>query len=78
MGVLAYNLLHMIRQFYVWGEEVKRSPDWLSKRLIKVGAGVSYHARQRISCENITVGEILLGHRDSQDRFGTGAAKSAA
>jgi hypothetical protein len=22
MGVLAYNLLHMIRQFYVWGEEV--------------------------------------------------------
>ena len=24
MGVLAYNLLHMIRQFYVWGEEVKR------------------------------------------------------
>ncbi len=25
MGVLAYNLLPMIRQFYVWGEEVKRS-----------------------------------------------------
>ena len=25
MGVLAYNLLHMIRQFYSWGEEVKRS-----------------------------------------------------
>jgi hypothetical protein len=21
MGVLAYNLLHMIRQFYVWGRE---------------------------------------------------------
>jgi hypothetical protein len=45
MGVLAYNLLHMIRQFYVWGEEVKRSIDWLIKRLIKVGARVSYHAR---------------------------------
>jgi hypothetical protein len=39
MGVLAYNLLHMIRQFYVWGEEVKRSMEWLIKRLIKVGPG---------------------------------------
>jgi len=46
MGVLAYNLLHMIRQFYVWGEEVRRSMDWLIKRLIKVGARVSYHARR--------------------------------
>jgi hypothetical protein len=46
MGVLACNLLHMIRQFYVWGEEVKRSIDWLIKRLIKVGARVSYHARR--------------------------------
>jgi hypothetical protein len=46
MGVLAYNLLHMIRQFYVWGEEVKRSMEWLIKRLIKVGARVSYHARR--------------------------------
>jgi hypothetical protein len=46
MGVLAYNLLHMIRQFYVWGEEVRRSMDWLIKRVIKVGARVSYHARR--------------------------------
>ena len=46
MGVLAYNLLHMIRQFYIWGEEVKHSMDWLIKRLIKVGARVSYHARR--------------------------------
>jgi hypothetical protein len=46
MGLLAYNLLHMIRQFYVWGEEVKRSIDWLIKRLVKVGARVSYHARR--------------------------------
>ena len=46
MGVLAYNLLHMIRQFYVWGVEVKRSIDWLIKRLIKAGARVSYHARR--------------------------------
>ncbi|MBU4232657.1 MAG: IS1380 family transposase [Proteobacteria bacterium] len=46
MGILAYNLLHMIRQFYVWGEEVRRSIDWLIKRLIKVGARISYHVRR--------------------------------
>jgi hypothetical protein len=45
MEILAYNLLHMIRQFYVWGEEVRRAMDWLIKRLIKVEAWVSYHAR---------------------------------
>jgi hypothetical protein len=36
----------MIRQFYVWGEEVKRSIGLLIKRLIKVGARVSYQARR--------------------------------
>jgi hypothetical protein len=46
MGILAYNLLHMIRQFYVWAEEVRRSMDWLIKRLIKVGVRVFYHARR--------------------------------
>jgi hypothetical protein len=43
MGMLAYNLLHMLRQFYFVGEEVKRSMEWLIKRLIKVGAKVAYH-----------------------------------
>ena len=33
-------------QFYVWGEEVRRSIEWLIKRLIMVGARVSYHARR--------------------------------
>jgi hypothetical protein len=46
MGVLAYNLLHMIRQFYVWGEDLRRSMDWLIKRLVQVGATVSYYARR--------------------------------
>ncbi|MEJ2719170.1 MAG: IS1380 family transposase [Deltaproteobacteria bacterium] len=46
MGVLAYNLLHMLRQFYLLGEEVKRSMEWLIKRLIKVGAKVAYHGRR--------------------------------
>jgi hypothetical protein len=46
MGIFVYNLLHMMRQFYVWDEEVKRSIDRLIKRLVKVGARVSYHARR--------------------------------
>jgi len=46
MGVLAYNLLHMLRQFYLSGEQVKRSIEWLIKRLIKVGAKVAYHGRR--------------------------------
>jgi hypothetical protein len=47
MGVPAYNLLHMLRQFYLSGEEAKRSIEWLIKRLIKVGAKVVYHGRKR-------------------------------
>jgi len=46
MGVIAYNLLHMLRQFYIRGEQVKRSVEWLIRRFIKVGARVSYHARR--------------------------------
>ncbi|MGO9121369.1 MAG: IS1380 family transposase [Desulfomonilaceae bacterium] len=46
MGVPAYNLLHMLRQLYLTGEEVKRSMEWLIKRLIKVGAKVAYHGRR--------------------------------
>ncbi len=46
MGVLAYNLLHMLRQFYLMREEVRRSIEWLIKRLIKVGAKVAYHSRR--------------------------------
>lgn len=46
MGVLAYNLLYILRQFHLWGEEVRRSIEWLIKRLIKVGARVCYHARR--------------------------------
>ena len=38
MGALAYNLLHMLRRFYVKGEGVRRSIEWLIKRLIKIGA----------------------------------------
>ncbi len=46
MGVLAYNLLHMIRIFYLYGEEVRRSIEWPIRRLIKVGAKIAYHGRR--------------------------------
>ena len=46
MGVLTYNLLHMPWQFYLMGEEVKRSMEWLIRRLIKMGASVAYHGRR--------------------------------
>jgi hypothetical protein len=46
LGVLAYNLLHMIRVFYLYGEEVRRSMEWLIRRLIKVGAKIAYHGRR--------------------------------
>jgi hypothetical protein len=36
--VLACNFLHLPQQFFVMGEEVKRSMEWLIKRLSKVGA----------------------------------------
>ncbi|MGO9566320.1 MAG: transposase [Desulfomonilaceae bacterium] len=49
-GVLAYDLLHMLRQFYLVGEEVKRSMEWLIKRLIKVGAKVTHHGRNWYVC----------------------------
>jgi len=40
MAVLAHNLKYMLRQFYVWGEEVKQSIGQLIKRLVKVGPRV--------------------------------------
>jgi hypothetical protein len=45
-GILACNLVHMLRQFSVWGGKVKRSMDWLIKRLIKVGARIFYLGRR--------------------------------
>ncbi|MBI5569051.1 MAG: IS1380 family transposase [Desulfomonile tiedjei] len=46
MGVLAYKLLHMLRQLRLMREEVRRSMAWLIKRLIKVGSKVAYHGRR--------------------------------
>jgi hypothetical protein len=46
MGVIAYNLLHLIRRHYMKGEPVRRSLEWMIRRLIKVATKVSYHARR--------------------------------
>lgn len=46
MGVLAYNLLHLMREFYIKGGEVKRSMEWLIRRVIKAAARVAYHGRR--------------------------------
>jgi hypothetical protein len=45
MGFLAYNLLHLIRRFYVRNEKARRSIEWIIMRMVKVGARISYHAR---------------------------------
>jgi hypothetical protein len=46
MGLLPYNLPHLLRKFHIRGEGVRRSAEWLIRRLIKLGAKVSYHARR--------------------------------
>ena len=46
MRALAYNLFYMLRRFYVIGEGMRRSAEWLIRRLIKAGARVSYHAKK--------------------------------
>ena len=46
MGALAYNLLHMIREFHLKGEDVKRSIEWIIRRIIKAASRISYHGRR--------------------------------
>ncbi len=38
--------MHLLRKFYIRGEEVRRCVEWLIRRLIKVGTKFSYHARR--------------------------------
>jgi len=46
MGFLAYNLLHLIRRFYLWGEDRRRSIEWVILRLVKAAAKIAYHAKR--------------------------------
>lgn len=45
MGVLAYNLLHIMSRFCIKGVEVKRSMEWLIRRVIKAAARAAHHGR---------------------------------
>lgn len=36
----------MIREFHLQGEEVKRSMEWLIRRIIKAASRISYHGRR--------------------------------
>jgi len=46
MGVLAYNLLHVLRRHYPKEECVRRSLEWIIRRLVKVAAKVHYQTRR--------------------------------
>lgn len=46
MGAVAYNLLHMVREFHLKGEDVKRSIEWIIRRIIKAASRISYHGRR--------------------------------
>ncbi|UCG13347.1 MAG: transposase [Deltaproteobacteria bacterium] len=45
MNFLAYSLLHLIRRFCLWGEDTRRSIEWIIIRLLKAGTRIVYHAR---------------------------------
>lgn len=45
-GVLAYNLLPLMREFYIKGGEVKGSMEWLIRRVGKTAAPVARHSRR--------------------------------
>ncbi len=45
MGILAYSLLQILLEFYMKSEEVKRSIEWIIRRMVKVASRISYHSR---------------------------------
>ena len=36
---------NLIRRFYLWGEDKRRSIEWIIPRLVTTGARIVYHAR---------------------------------
>ena len=36
---------NLIRRFYLWGEDKRRSIEWIIPRLVTAGARIVYHAR---------------------------------
>jgi hypothetical protein len=45
MGLFAYNLLRLIRRFYLGGEDTRRSIEWIIMRPVKAGVLIVYHAK---------------------------------
>ena len=45
MRLLPYNLLHLLRELYMEGEDVRRSIEWLIQRLVKDASRISSHCR---------------------------------
>ena len=45
-GAVAYNLLHMINEFHLQGEDIKRSMEWLIRRIIKAASRIAYSGRR--------------------------------
>ena len=66
MGFLAYNLLHLIRRFYVRDNKVRRSIEWIIMRLVTVGARIVYHARYW----HVHIASAFALHRYYQAAFG--------
>jgi hypothetical protein len=45
MGAVVYNLLHMTREFHLQSEDVKRSMEWLIRRIIEIASRIAYSGR---------------------------------
>ena len=56
MGTLAYNLLHMLREFQLKGEDVKRSIEWV------LGSPLQDGAWYRLTGNSRLTGERELGY----------------
>ncbi len=68
MGLLTCNLLHLLREFYMEGEEVKRSIEWMIRRVVKAASRISYHSRYRW----VHVASVFPLHQHYQAVFGHG------
>jgi hypothetical protein len=63
MGFLAYNLLHLIRRFYLWGEDTRRSIEWIIMRLDQGGRSdrLSRQVLVCACCVGFSIGAPLPG-----------------
>ena len=50
---------NLIRRFYLWGEDTRRSIEWIIPRLVTTGARIVHHARY---CYVHVASAFPLGH----------------